>query len=169
MKPVGKPDGPRLIGTSCGKAQTHLTLSPKRIPGWLKYSRTLPDSSKPEHHRALRESDDGRRALYLALFPLAVARIQRVILELMKGGILQVDASEWRLAVLDRDGLSGCGKAAAEDLRIWMEHLFGIYHPGRKIPAIKVHEIAQNDTSATLPLNLDALLDVSEDSGDQGS
>jgi len=111
--------------------------------------------------KPLVSSDEGRRALYLALFPMAVARIQRVILELMRGGILTLDAVEWNLAVLERDGLRGCGKVAAEDFRIWMDNLIAIYHPKRKVPVINVHEIAQNDTTVSVPLNIDVLLDVS--------
>lgn len=106
-------------------------------------------------------SDEGRRVLYLALFPIAVARIQRVLLELVRCGILKMDAKEWCLTVLERDGLCGCGQAAADDIRIWMENLFSIYHPGRKVPMITVHEIAQRDTSAVLPKKIDVLLDVS--------
>ncbi len=103
----------------------------------------------------------GQRVQILVLFPLAVARIQRVILELVRGGVLSLDAPEWNLVVLDRDGLNGCGVAAAEDLRIWMLRIFAIYQPGQTVPMIRVHEILQRDSSATLPVSADVFLDVS--------
>ncbi|NTU50148.1 MAG: ATP-dependent DNA helicase RecQ, partial [Desulfobulbaceae bacterium] len=111
--------------------------------------------------KPLTSFDVGYRALYLALFPIAVARIQRVILELVRGGVLSLDAMEWNVVILDRDCLSGCGTAAAEDLMKWMERIFAIYQPSQTIPIIKVHEIAQNETSTTTPCKVDVLLDLS--------
>ena len=110
--------------------------------------------------KPLSSHDSGRQALLLALFPLAVARIQRVILELLRVGVLSLDALEWNLVILDRDGLTGCGTAAAEDLRIWMKNIFEIFLPEQAIPIIRMHEIDQG-ASAPFPDTADALLDVS--------
>lgn len=109
----------------------------------------------------LRKDELGKRARYLALFPMAVARIQRVILELVRGGILSLDADAWHLVVIDRDDLFGCGISAARDLRIWMRHLWAIYRPGERVPIIRVSEISQSGSDVQLPARIDAILDVS--------
>jgi ATP-dependent DNA helicase RecQ len=103
----------------------------------------------------------GSRVNSLALFPLAVARIQRVLIELVRGGVLSVDAPKWDLVVLDRDGLPGCGMTAACDLQLWLRKLWAIYRPGCSVPNILVHEISQSDSSGKIPDRADVLLDVS--------
>jgi len=109
----------------------------------------------------LASDEFGRRVQVLALFPLAVARIQRVILELVRGGVLSLDAPSWDLAVLDRDGLPNCGVTAAQDFSNWLLRIWAIYKPGLSVPVIRIHEISQNETNTTLPKRIDALLDVS--------
>lgn len=103
----------------------------------------------------------GRRVQMLALFPFAVARIQRVMLELIRGGMLSLDAPIWHLAILDRDGLIGCGGVAAEDFRIWLNRLWAIYQPGRVTPEIKVYEFQQQSIISPPAAKLDVLLDLS--------
>ncbi|MEI6166995.1 MAG: RecQ family ATP-dependent DNA helicase [bacterium] len=103
----------------------------------------------------------GSRALLLALFPFAVARIQRVILELVRGGVLSFDAPVWHLAIIDRDGLPGCGKTAAKDLRRWLRKLWAIYRPGCSVPHITICEISQWSSPNEFPLYFDAVLDIS--------
>lgn len=103
----------------------------------------------------------GHKAKMLALFPFAVARIQRVILEMIRGGILDIEALSWNIVVLDRDGLTGCGVTAARDLRIWMKKLWALYRPGESVPIIRVYEISSESSKADLPLTVNAFLDIS--------
>jgi hypothetical protein len=97
----------------------------------------------------------------LALFPLAVARIQRVILELVRGEVLSLDAPRWDLMVLDRDGLAGCGVVAAKDFQHWLGSIWAIYQPDRRVPTIQVHEIQHNQPCLSPLGRADVLLDVS--------
>ncbi|NTW87779.1 MAG: RecQ family ATP-dependent DNA helicase [Desulfobulbaceae bacterium] len=112
-------------------------------------------------HQPLRKDSLGRSALTLALFPMAVARIQRVLLELIRRGKLSLDADTWKIVVLDRDGLPGYGKAALEDFRIWLENVFAIYQPKQKLPEVIVYEITQNKQDVDFPDDADIFLDVS--------
>lgn len=109
----------------------------------------------------LEAQEFGRKAKMLALFPFAVARIQRVILEMIRGGILDIEALSWNIVVLDRDGLTGCGVTAARDLRIWMKKLWALYRPGESVPIIRVYEISLESSKADLPLTVNAFLDIS--------
>jgi len=109
----------------------------------------------------LENSELGRKAKTLTLFPFAVARIQRVMLELIRGGLLDMSAPSWDIVVLDRDGLAGCGITAARDLRLWIKKLRDLYSPEATAPVIRVHEISALSSKASLPQKADALLDVS--------
>lgn len=109
----------------------------------------------------LEASDLGRRARIAALFPFAVSRIQRVLLELLRGGILSLDEPEWNLVIIDRDKLSGCGKAAVIDFCLWIRHLWGLYKPGKLLPKVHVYEVGQGDLVSGLPDEADVILDVS--------
>jgi superfamily II DNA helicase RecQ len=111
--------------------------------------------------KPLSGDDFGRRVNILALFPLAVARIQRVLLELIRGGIISVDAPVWNIVVLDRDGLAGCGETAIEDFQYWLRKLWAIYRPGVPGPDIRIREISQHDSGPTIQEQVDVLLDVS--------
>jgi superfamily II DNA helicase RecQ len=103
----------------------------------------------------------GTAARSLALFPMAVARIQRVLLELVRGGTISMNAPTWHVLILDRDGLPGCGAVAAEDLRTWLIHLYALYRPECGVPEICVHERADTGSDLALPEHVDVLLDVS--------
>lgn len=103
----------------------------------------------------------GSAARTLAIFPLAVARIQRVLLELIRGGKLSMEAPIWNVLILDRDGLPGCGAVAAEDLRSWLIHLYALYRPEGRVPQIFIHELPDTAADLALPEPVDVLLDVS--------
>lgn len=66
----------------------------------------------------------GRRALQVALTPFAVARLQRVLVQLVRAGVLDVGADEWHLAVFERD--VPCAHLAVEDLQEWIRTLFDL-------------------------------------------
>lgn len=62
----------------------------------------------------LYETEDGRKALQAALVPIAVARIQHVLIDLMRSGDLDLRAPEWSIAIIERD--VPCARLAIEDL-----------------------------------------------------
>ncbi|MBK7341719.1 MAG: DEAD/DEAH box helicase [Saprospiraceae bacterium] len=84
----------------------------------------------------LYESSEGRRALSLALTPIVVARIQRVLLELIGSGHLDMDKSEWRIGVLERD-VDGA-KIAIRDFRETWDALNGLAQSGLVLPKINL-------------------------------
>lgn len=49
------------------------------------------------------ETNEGLRALHLALTPIAIARLHRVILESILSGKLEFTAKEWRIGIVERD------------------------------------------------------------------
>ena len=108
-------------------------------------------------HHPLHNTPQGKAALILALFPIAVARIQRVIFELIREGTLSLQAKRWNIVILDRDNIPGYGNAAAEDFRMWLNHTFAIYRPGQHIPNITTTTInlepPDNSTNQESPDN----------------
>ena len=103
----------------------------------------------------------GQQVRSFALLPFAVARIQKVMIELVRGGHLDLNAQAWHLTVIDTDGLTGCGRIAAQDFTLWLSKLWSIYQPEKKVPDIFVHEISQKNSGLPLPEKCDILIDVS--------
>lgn len=103
----------------------------------------------------------GGKARIIALFPLAVARIQRVILELLLCGDLSLSAPVWNVAILDRDDLGGIGKTACRDLRIWMRQLWRIFAPSMSVPIIRAFEFSSRSQADIGDCSIDILIDVS--------
>jgi ATP-dependent DNA helicase RecQ len=83
------------------------------------------------------------------------------LLELIRGGALSLDAPVWKLVIVDRDRLEGCGTAAAEDFRLWLGRVWAIYQPDRPLPAIQVLEIHHPEDLEPSSLQVDAILDLS--------
>lgn len=109
----------------------------------------------------LAADDLGGKARIIALYPLAVARIQCVLLHLMQSGHLSNREPVWNIAILDRDNLGGVGKAACRDLRIWMRRLWKMFDPGVLIPIIRVTEISGEAEPRIGAQSVDVLIDVS--------
>lgn len=84
----------------------------------------------------LYEDEAGLIALQMALSPLAIARIQRVILELISSGNLSLEDEKWSIGILERD--VPCGWLAVEDLKGWFEQLFILEGKKRKLPEIEL-------------------------------
>lgn len=76
----------------------------------------------------------GLRALSIALTPLAVARIQRVLVELLLNGTLSLDAEVWRIGILERD--VDCALAACRDFESTLGDLFVVAGVESAIPRI---------------------------------
>ncbi|MBK6992765.1 MAG: hypothetical protein IPH34_13495 [Chitinophagaceae bacterium] len=58
---------------------------------------------------------DGLNALELCLIPFAVARIQKTIIHLLFEGKLNIRATEWNIAIVERD--IPCGNLAIKDFK----------------------------------------------------
>ena len=80
------------------------------------------------------ETPDGLDALQLALTPMAVARIQKVLTRLVLSGTLDVDAEVWRLAVIERD--VPAAHLAIADYKRLMRQLFALEGQGRALPDV---------------------------------
>ncbi len=76
----------------------------------------------------------GLDALQLALTPLEIARIQKIIVSLILSGNLSLNADEWKIAIIERD-IPGAF-IALEDLKQHFNRLFLLEGKGRKFPKI---------------------------------
>lgn len=77
---------------------------------------------------------EGLRALSIGLTPLAVARIQRVLAELLLKGTLSIDAEVWRIGIVERD--VDCALAACLDFESTLGDLFVLAGVENAIPRI---------------------------------
>ena len=90
---------------------------------------------------------DGRQALQLMLTPLAVARVQRTLVECIASGVLPLHKQRWRVAVIERD--VPCGHLAIEGLQELFLELFELDGKGRHLPEIdlQVYTSAEYEAS----------------------
>ena len=88
------------------------------------------------YNNPLAAQSEGLEALQFALTPIAVARLQRVIIECILAGQLRLGDESWDLGIIERD--VPCGALALEDLRRLFETLFILEGKGRKLPAIRL-------------------------------
>lgn len=97
-----------------------------------KYFEIVGDNyDKPLYNKA-----EGLDALQLALSPIAVARLQKAIIELIIKGELSLKAKKWRLAVIERD--VPCAHLAIKDLQELLQHLFVLEGRQRQLPEIEL-------------------------------
>jgi ATP-dependent DNA helicase RecQ len=112
-----------------GWSVSRLTAHALRTPSSEPWSSLTAQLDRPEiaifeaNHRApLRSRPGGLRALNLALAPLGVARLHRVLLELIRDGTLRIHGGLWRIGVIERD--VECAKIALDDLFLQLDRLF---------------------------------------------
>lgn len=79
----------------------------------------------------------GFGALRLALMPMAIARIQKVLLRLLLRGDLTLGEPEWILAIIERE--IPFAEIAVADFRRFMGTLFQLEGRGRQIPPVDLH------------------------------
>ena len=91
---------------------------------------------RKNYERPLYSNSYGLDALQIALTPFEVARIQRVIVEYILTGILDLEAKEWNIAVIERD-VPGAF-LAVQDLQMRFNYLFQLSGRGRKLPEIRL-------------------------------
>lgn len=79
---------------------------------------------------------DSAHATQLALVPIAVARLQRVLIEMILSGVLDLSAEQWTIAVIERD-IPGAA-IAVQDLRTLFQALFVLEGAQRSLPVINL-------------------------------
>jgi ATP-dependent DNA helicase RecQ len=78
----------------------------------------------------------GLTALQLTLTPVAIARLQKTLLEFILRGQLDLTATAWQIVVIERD--VPCAWLAIEDLKQLLENLFLLEGQGRQLPKINL-------------------------------
>ncbi len=91
---------------------------------------------RKNYERPLYSNSYGLDALQIALTPFEVARIQRVLVEYMLAGILDLNAKEWKIAVIERD-IPGAF-LAIQDLTMRFNNLFQLAGLRRRMPEVKL-------------------------------
>jgi len=82
------------------------------------------------------DDHNGTIALDLTLIPFAIARIQKVLIHLLLEGKLNFEASEWNIAILERD--IPCGILALVDFHDLLSSLFKLQSDSICVPKITV-------------------------------
>lgn len=109
------------------------------------------DIIRDNYNSPLYNTEDGIEALQLALTPLAIARIQKVVLEALNSGALKLNAKSWKIGVIERD--VPCGFLALEDLKQFFNKFFILENCDRKFPNVKL-DIFHTEEFAETELNL---------------
>ena len=84
----------------------------------------------------LYKNSEGLAALELMLSPFLIARLQKIVLQLLLEGRLRLSDNQWDIAIIERD-VSG-SELAFSDLKIQLEQLFVLEGKNRKLPEIKL-------------------------------
>lgn len=80
---------------------------------------------RQNYHRPLYDTDAGLEALQIALTPIAVARLQKTIIECCLAGIINIEQEEKiKIAIVERD--VPCGFLATHDLQQLLSALFSL-------------------------------------------
>lgn len=94
----------------------------------------------------LHASVAGRQALQLLLTPLAVARIQRTLVECIASGVLPLHKERWRVAIVERD--VPCGHLAVEGLQELFLELYELEGREKHLPEIDLRVYATAEYAA---------------------
>lgn len=77
-----------------------------------------------------------RDTLEIVLSPLAIARIERVLVEAIMAGALDIYAEKWNIVVVERD--VPCAALAIEDLRDKINHIFELAGDTARMPEVNL-------------------------------
>ncbi len=94
------------------------------------------DNILVNYSKPLYKNQDGLDALQLVLSPIAIARIQKTIIEYILSGQLNLNSKTWEIAIIERD--VPCGFLAIEDLKQLIKNLFTIEGKNNKLPNINI-------------------------------
>ena len=90
-------------------------------------------------------------ALQIVLAPLAIARIERMMVEAMMAGVLKADAKEWDIAIIERD--IPCAALAIADLKEKYEHICSLAGSDETFPPINLCIVTTEEFKSS-PLHL---------------
>lgn len=119
------------------------------------------------------ETDYGKEIFQICLIPFAVARIQRAILEAIAYKKLDLESSNWKIAVIERD--VPCGKLAIDDLIKLINKLSVLQSNSLVLPEIDLHVFstkefldsnfqdvsAQNIDAISVSIHYNLVIDIS--------
>lgn len=74
--------------------------------------------------------------LQLVLSPFGIARIQKVLIELIMRGILNIQDRNWNICIIERD--MPCGHLAIKDFQEFINNLFELESKEKRLPEIKL-------------------------------
>lgn len=74
--------------------------------------------------------------LQIVLAPLAIARVERMMIEAMMAGILRTDVEKWNIAIIERD--VPCAAIAITDLKEKFEHICSLAGSDETFPPINL-------------------------------
>ncbi len=94
------------------------------------------DTIGKNYRSPLYKNKDGLEAMQLALTPIAVARIQKTIIEYILVGKLKFAATSWNIGIIERD--VPCGYLAVQDLKLQFNKLFALKGENKQLPEIKL-------------------------------
>lgn len=94
------------------------------------------DIVSKNYHSPLYNSAKGLTALQYALTPIAIARIERTILEYLLAGKLKLGKPLWKIAVIERD--VPCAYLAFQLIKLHFENIFALKGEYIKFPEIKL-------------------------------
>lgn len=88
---------------------------------------------------------EGKWATYLQLVlsPLAVARVEKVIIQAVLSGIIDPSEKKWKLAVIERD--VPCARIAVEHLRQMHSHICALAGENPHFPEVELDVITSNE------------------------
>ncbi len=110
----------------------------------------------------LYHTSPGLTALQLVLTPVAIARIQKTVLEFILSGQLDLTAKVWQIIVIERD--VPCAHLAIADLQQLLENLFLLEGCGRQLPKIDLQVfITQEFQAAQLHQHFENSVQLLED------
>ncbi len=93
-------------------------------------------AAKQNYENPLYNSVNGRQALQFALTPIAVARLKKAILQLIKANILNLSADEWNITIVEQD--VPCGYLAVQDLTEMLCNIFCLADEHLTVPKINL-------------------------------
>lgn len=101
------------------------------------YLSVLRENSKKEI------AGEWRDVLEVVLSPLAIARIQRMLIHAMMTGVLDMQAKNWDIVIVERD--VPCGVLAVEDLNEAFEKISILDGTNEKLPKINLTIVSSNE------------------------
>ncbi|MDR2511253.1 MAG: DEAD/DEAH box helicase [Bacteroidales bacterium] len=133
-----------------------LRIQGSQIDSKISYDNTLNNEYTRNLDKAYQKKFDNEwiETLQLSLTPIAVARVQKTILEALMTNKINIEQKEWNVLVTERD--VPCAAIAFEDMKLMFYHLTKLSkdYAGMKFPKINLEIISTKEFANSL-LHLD--------------